>query len=490
MPVRYAYLPGRWIVFRCDDEGTLRATDDVVKAHLELLVGRHASDRREGQPFLLGPDGRPDMRINAFFASPRMRVRSPLTWRKYAYALGLWLNFLRAVDRTWDAATEEDAEYFKEWRLTDEANPRPVERSTFAGDLAALRSFYRWAARVHQVADPVAGTDDFDLRPRGVRERDVKWFDPAGYRRWRDLGLRGHGLDGRPDPRWRGRNDQRDAAFADGLYGSGLRLSEWASVLLVDLPEDDPARGYTTSVLAGACAKGGYGRKYWLPRTALVGVLDYVEGARATAIRHAQCTGVYERLAHRRLLLGDLGGRLHVREPDGRQTSPALNAVGPRARARLFRSTSAGLEPLALWLNEDGMPRAGHGWQHTFAAANARIARLGLPGFRCTPHMLRHSCALRWYAVGRLAYERRFAHLSEEEQRDFRVQFGNTWDLVATMLGHRSPETTRQHYLEPFRTLELDLLLHHAQQAAVDGFLTGYLADHPLVRTDPLQGLR
>ncbi|MDG4795450.1 site-specific integrase [Micromonospora sp. WMMD1082] len=116
-----------------------------MRAHMELLDGRHVRDRREGQPFLLGPDGRPDVRINAFFASPRMRARSPLTWRKYAYALGLWLNFLRAAGRTWDAATAEDAEYFKEWRLTDEANPRPVERSTFAGDLAALRSFYRWA---------------------------------------------------------------------------------------------------------------------------------------------------------------------------------------------------------------------------------------------------------------------------------------------------------------------------------------------------------
>src|SRR5439155_1686392 len=85
----------------------------------------------------------------------------------------------------------------------------------------------------------------------------------------------------------------------------------------------------------------------------------------------------------------------------------------------------------------------------------------------CSPHMLRHSCALRWYAVGRLAYERRFGHLDEDEQRNFRAQFGNTWDRVATMLGHRSPETTRRHYLEPFRTLELELLLHHAQQGAV-----------------------
>jgi hypothetical protein len=240
---------------------------------------------------------------------------------------------------------------------------------------------------------PVAGTDDLDLRPHGVRDRDVKWFDPAGYRRWRDLGLRGHDLDGRPDPRWRGRNDQRDVAFADGLYGSGLRLAEWASVLLIELPDDDPARGYTTSYLADACAKGGYGRRYWLPRTALLGVLDYVEGARARAVRGAQQAGRYERV-RQRLLLGQHTGRLSIQEPDGRQSSPALNAIGPRARARWFRPTSAGLEPLALWLNEDGMPRATHGWEHTFAAANARIAKIGLPGFACSPHMLRHSCLL------------------------------------------------------------------------------------------------
>jgi integrase len=108
-------------------------------------------------------------------------------------------------------------------------------------------------------------------------------------------------------------------------------------------------------------------------------------------------------------------------------------------------------------------------------------------GFSATPHMLRHSCALRWYSVGRLAYERRFGHLSEEETKDFRAQFGDTWDLVATILGHRSPETTKQHYLEPFRTLDVELLLQHAQEAAVERFLASYLADHPRVRTDPLR---
>ena len=137
LPVRFAYLPGRWVVFRYEDDGGRRSVDEVVEAHRHLLERRPRRERRDGLPFLLGPDGRADARINGFFTSPGMRARSPLTWRKYAYALGLWLNFLLAVDRRWDAVTEEDAEYFKEWRLTDLENPRPVETSTFAGDLAA-----------------------------------------------------------------------------------------------------------------------------------------------------------------------------------------------------------------------------------------------------------------------------------------------------------------------------------------------------------------
>lgn len=283
-----------------------------------------------------------------------------------------------------------------------------------------------------------------------------------------------------------GRSEQRDAAFADGLYGSGLRLSEWASVLRTELPDDDPARGYSTCRLADACAKGGYGHKSWLPRPALLAVLDYLEGARARAVRNQ--AGRYDRVAQARLVVGARGDRLTIQEPDGRVTQSAVNAIGARARRRLFRLTDAGLEPLALWLNGNGLPA--QGWQHTFTQANARIAGLGLAGFTATPHMLRHSCALRWYAVGRLAYARRLGHLSEEETKDFRVQFGDTWDLVATILGHRSPETTKRHYLEPFRALDVELLLQHAQQAAVDGFLASYLADHPLVRTDPLRPAR
>jgi integrase len=180
-------------------------------------------------------------------------------------------------------------------------------------------------------------------------------------------------------------------------------------------------------------------------------VLGYVEGARARAVRQAQQAGRYEALRQRPLVVGVRDQQLVLQQPDGTRSTVSLNVLAPNARRELFQQTRNGLEPLALWLNEDGLPRVPHGWQHTFVQANERIARLGVKQFSATPHMLRHSCALRWYAVGRLAYERRFAHLSEDETKDFRKQFGDTWDLVATYLGHRRPETTNLHYLEPFR---------------------------------------
>lgn len=85
--------------------------------------------------------------------------------------------------------------------------------------------------------------------------------------------------------------------MADGLFETGLRISEWASVLDVELPADDPDCGFTTCWLADACAKGGYGRRFWLPRHALTGVLSYVEGARARAVRRAQRGGPYRAAA-------------------------------------------------------------------------------------------------------------------------------------------------------------------------------------------------
>ncbi|MGW2539491.1 hypothetical protein ACWC5I_01100 [Kitasatospora sp. NPDC001574] len=431
---------------------------------------------------MIGPDGRPDERINAFLGSAKMRNRADTTNDDYAYSLVLWLNFLLTIGRSWWEVVEEDVSEFEFWRLTAPENEKTVQTSTFTRDLAGCKAFYRWVSARHPVPNPF---EEYDP-PRGRRHDDVKWLDPAAIVRWRDLGLRGRGLDGREDPAWRGRNEQRDGAFYDGLYGTGLRLSSWASVVLPELPRPVAGRGYFTCELADACAKGGYGYRYWMPRGTLRSALAYCEGPRAAAVRRAQAAGRYERLRHRRLLVGSTSVTATLRGRQSGVQEVAWNSLGPEARRQLFRETAQGLEPVALWLNEDGLPRNGHGWHHTFDTANKRIKALGLEGFTCTPHMLRHSLALRWFAIGKLVQAARLGHLSQDEARDFRAQFGDVWHLVQTILGHRRVETTKEVYLEPFRNLEVELLLAHAEGFPVAQFMADAFAAHPRVRTDPL----
>jgi site-specific recombinase XerD len=435
---------------------------------------------RAGQPFLIGPDGRPDPRVNGFFASNTMRNRDPKTNSIYSRSLGIWLNFLLTQDRRWWEATEEDAEGFRFWRMTDPRNPERVRAKTFGRDMAALRKFYRWTGRFG-VADPFVDMDD----PVGRRSADVKWFDPAGYRRWRDLGLAGFGMDGRPDPTWRGRNEQRDTAFADALYGTGLRLSELSSVVIPELPERVPGRGYYTCALADQCAKGGNGHAYWMPRPVLAGLLSYIEIPRAAAVRRAQVAGRYDRLDGIEVVGKCTRTRL---KPSGGGRGTAWNDVEPERRLRLFARSPEGLEPLALWLNEDGLPRDAHGWHHSFTVANERIERLGLVGFSGAPHMLRHSFALKWYSIAKLARSVQLGSLGSDQARDWAEEFGDVWHLVQTMLGHRSVQSTKNVYLEPFQNLEVELLLAQAEGFPTAQFMAEVFAGHPRVRTDPLRG--
>ena len=39
------------------------------------------------------------------------------------------LNFLHVLGRSWDEATIDDAEYFKEWRITETRNPSRSSRA-------------------------------------------------------------------------------------------------------------------------------------------------------------------------------------------------------------------------------------------------------------------------------------------------------------------------------------------------------------------------
>jgi hypothetical protein len=292
----------------------------------------------------------------------------------------------------------------------------------------------------------------------------------AAFEQWVGIGLRGYGFDGLRRAGWRGGCEDRDAAFAAGLYGTGLRLQEWATVLDVELP---PAGGerFARAWLSAACIKGGReGRFYRIPRSVLASVASYadpVEGSRAEAVRRAQQAGRYENLPARIVTGYNPRSRvLHVTGPGG-PSALSVDVAGPEERRLLFRRTPQGLEPLALWLAPGGLPKKAHGWEDTFQAANARVSaawvRAGGKAEECPlwarPHMARHSFALKWFSILSVAWEQRIAGFTSEEMKDLRDQFGDIWYQLATLLGHRDPMTTRNVYLEPFTALEVDYLM-------------------------------
>ena len=81
------------------------------------------------------------------------------------------------------------------------------------------------------------------------------------------------------------------------------------------------------------------------------------------------------------------------------------------------------------------------------------------------------------------AFDRRMG-LTPEERREYRLMFGDPWVLVQTLLGHRSPETTRSIYLEPVSGLQVELFLNDdgvSEDVAFSSTVTRHLARTGLV---------
>lgn len=468
-----------WLLhFYTADRG-LAPVDDLVPAlrGVDVEAWARRNGAREGTPFLIGPDGRPDAAVNAFWRDPRVRTLAESTQRRYAFALKVWLEFLHRVGVSWRHAGERDLAAFKEWRLAAEDNLAPVSPTSFRIDLAAIARFHDWAERRYGIRSPVThraatglvvghGPEPLAATPSGVRRADVKWLTPKAFRAWRNIGLRGFTADGLVAESWRGRTEDRDVAFVDGLFGTGLRLGEWSSLLLTELPA--PAgRGLARCRLAGSCAKRSRARTYWMPQKVARAVRFYAEeGSRPAAVARAQRAGRYEQVRDRWLLQRlDPSGTAVIRDEHGIERRLKWDALSPRERRRLFREGPAGLEPVWLWLNHDGTPRPTRSWNKTFDRANDRIVRAGeasasgAPAMWCRPHMLRHSFALRWYCIATTVAWGRTSALTAAEQRDYRHQLGDVWFLLATLLGHRSAETTREVYLEPFQFLQVEQLV-------------------------------
>lgn len=492
--------PSPWIDSGGNTNDSL--TDRVVTNHDEAQLARLGTFTR--RPFLVDDNGRLHSAVNRFFASARMRSRSAGTNRRYAYALRSWIAFLAGRREEWNEATEESILTFMNWRLYDPANPSRVTGASWAVDLAAIAVFYEWAVR--HLKGPNLGfelgaaqhpdypsrlglTNPYSYRAASVRNADVRWLSPSAYRLWRNVGLLGLTVEGKERVRWRPRAQARDAAFVDGLYSSGLRLGEWSSMLLTELDAHDArlsGRRYATRVVSQAATKTQRRRTYWAGVEALNAVSVYQDTERAEAVRRGQEAGIYERIANAFIVEGEVPSkRLLILRPanGGALLRVSVDSLTPEDRLRLLVRDGESLAPAQVWLNEDGSPRSKRSWYAAFARANRRVEQAGISNLACHPHMLRHSFALRWYAVARLCWERKWGLDDDGVVEDFRYQFGDSWSLVQTMLGHTHVATTKRVYLEPFLSLNVNALVEYGRSDLDASILWSLLKEHPRVRT-------
>ncbi|WP_405958139.1 integrase [Streptomyces phaeochromogenes] len=400
----------------------------------------------------------------------------------YATDIALLLTFLWGRGKSWREAVERDLEDFEYWRTRAPENPERIGGSKWNRELAAFSGLYRWALRERLIArSPVATRQVVGYRGEPVtvhvarakdsRPSNVHWLTPRTWRLWSDVGLRGFGRDGAPEPGWAGRLEDRNTSFVDLVTSSGLRRQEGAALLTIEIPVRRMAGGrYCHGTVASESSRGKRSRSFYTSVRVVDQIQDYVDSSRSWAVHQAQKRGLYDRVPMRLVteVTSGLKPRLRWQGPEGRGER-ALDLLTWQERATLFVEGPEGPEPLWLWLNERGLPFCPHSWNGVFRTANERCRRILTPPGQArdphrvyapfaTPHAGRHSFALFMLVVLNHVMDRRYG-LSPEERRDFRLLYGDPWFMVQGLLGHSSRETTIKHYLAPVRHLQLESLL-------------------------------
>ena len=464
-----ACVASEWGLFQAGGGGPSGRLAQGLPADLEAR--ERALRVRPGQPFLLRPDGSPDLDVLRYFNSASFRRLSVNSQLSYAYDLRVHLSFLSSQGVDWRDATEEHLLDFEYWRRRDERNPRRVGGAKFSRDLTACRRFYEWEQKRGVISrSPVefravpqrdgSVIEVARLQPSNRRSVRMKWLTPAAYREWCNVGLAGYCSDDSRDESWRGRSAGRNLAFAETLWSSGLRLREAATLLFAELPSSESS-AYPSARLAEAVAKGS-GRDFWISRQALAAIGTYRKWGRAEAVRRAHEQGRYANVAGIMIQLSVTSNRrLIYKDLRGNKGTVPLDSLHAHDRHRVFVDGEHGLEPAMVWLSESGLPMPHTTWQKIFQVANARCEAQGLEERSCHPHALRHSFALRWLCVFMYAHDRRFG-LTPQERDEFRRIYGDPYAMVSQLLGHSSMETTKKIYLAPVQHLPLELFLNEA----------------------------
>ncbi|MFH9568935.1 site-specific integrase [Streptomyces sp. NPDC017454] len=217
-----------------------------------------------------------------YLRTRRFRRYTAETKRNYATDICLFLNFLWARGHVWTQAVAEDVDDYEDWRRFASDNANRVSGAKWDRELTALAGLYTWAeGRELLPQNPVAmkeilSRDGTTIRvPAGkakdTKQSNVRWLTPRAWRRWVNVGMRGHSDAGLPNPTWAGRLEDRNAAFADLLYSSGMRLSEGGSLLTFEIPSIRLRGGrYYVGRIAAAVTRSKKARTFYVAVHVLV----------------------------------------------------------------------------------------------------------------------------------------------------------------------------------------------------------------------------
>lgn len=435
-----------------------------------------AHDIPIGTPVLIDPEGRCDYRLSEFFLSPHFCRLRDSTKQSYALDLRFWIEYLDSRGKNWSQATPSDVNTYWRWRSRADLNDDAVGGSKLNRELAAISLLYRWAAhpsRGHVAFNPVeretlqAENADRRVRSKDVVQQRVKWLTPRTYRLWRDVGVDGYDLDGLRDESFRGRTVLRNRAMVELLYGSGLRITEAASLLTPELPARLMPGTFNEANLSAAIAKGGRGRVWYLLDDASAIVSSYIATTRRSSVERARRHGRYEDPSS--VHVSDVKATTHSIEYRYNNAWHSHDSVDIEQRMKLIVDRGEGPEPLWLWLNEAGLPMSKDSWTDVLKTSNKRVEtvfkqarldgridpNLGHP--QLSPHSLRHSFALFMLIALHRSIDARCGsdHVSGYDEERYRT----AWEMVRDLLGHASLTTTQSCYLAPLNGMRLRSLI-------------------------------
>ncbi|SDM01907.1 Phage integrase family protein [Geodermatophilus siccatus] len=415
-----------------------------------------------GMPFFIGDDGSYDLRLSQWTRSlPTSGAPAANTWKAYGRDVLTWARFLREArgKGVWEANEDDLVAYYAARRLVKPPDGKAISSTTWDRGIAALDNLYNYGRRQGWTADLPFHyrTVRYRLASGGFASRQVnsayelngdvegaRYLTVPEYRHFRDVGMKGKLLSGADDPRSRLRNAERNALMCQTLAMTGMRLREGGSLTTADLPPKIPGMVQRTQVfrLASAVAKRRRGRRIRLPWRIYRGLHEYLSIERGNAIAVGRGRGIY--LTDDWLACKRVGaGRVEMRSGDGGLKVYELRDldVDERLRLLLVSDTGEPVEPLALWLGEDGGPMALDTWEGIFQSASARCQRLGLD-IGATPHTLRHTFAV--HMLSRLV-EAHAALAREGRRSAYARHLTEPLKKLQSMLGHRHPTTTLRY---------------------------------------------